>query len=91
MKILLKNGLVYDGSRNKPQKLDILINNNVIEKLSENLNETADKVIDCTNLCISPGFIDAHSHNDFFVHLDEAIFPFLKQGITTQIVGNCGF
>lgn len=91
MKILLKNGLVYDGSRNKPQKLDILINNNVIEKLSENLNETADKVIDCTNLCISPGFIDAHSHNDFFVHLDEATFPFLKQGITTQIVGNCGF
>jgi N-acyl-D-amino-acid deacylase len=43
---------------------------------------------------VSPGFIDAHSHNDFYVNKPDSsksILPFLKQGITSQVVGNCGF
>lgn len=91
MKILLKNGLVYDGSKSKPKVQDVLINNDKIEKVSSNIDDKADIVYDCTGLCISPGFIDAHSHNDFFATDETAIIPFLKQGITTQIVGNCGF
>jgi len=41
---------------------------------------------------VAPGFIDAHSHNDFFAWKGTEYFaPFIRQGITTQIVGNCGF
>lgn len=91
MKILLINGLVYDGSTNAPIYKDVLIDDGIIKNIYKDINESVDKVIDCSNLVVAPGFIDAHSHNDFFVRNNEAILPFLKQGITTQIVGNCGF
>ncbi len=91
MNILLKNGFVYDGTKNKPMIQDIFIKDGVISKIGKDFTDEDSKIIDCTNCLISPGFIDAHSHNDFFVRNEEAILPFLRQGITTQIVGNCGF
>lgn len=91
MSILLKNGLVYDGSSNQPEKKDIYIENGLIDQIEEDITRTADTVIDCKNLKIAPGFIDAHSHNDFFAWDEEAILPFVRQGITSQVVGNCGF
>jgi N-acyl-D-amino-acid deacylase len=93
MEILLKNGLVYDGSKNNPIVKDIYINNGVIKEIGNELMYLEAKVIDCTNLVVTPGFIDAHSHNDFFVmeNEEENNLPFLRQGITTQVVGNCGF
>lgn len=93
MKLLLVNGTIYDGSNNPPVKQDIYIEDGIIKDVGENLKYDKVKVIDCTNLVVAPGFIDAHSHNDFFVFSNEEdnILPFLRQGITTQIVGNCGF
>jgi len=95
MDILLKNGLVYDGTQSAPVAADVRIRDKLIDKIAPNLSVIeGEHVIDCKGQCISPGFIDAHSHNDFFVNVsssDEAIMPFLQQGITTQIVGNCGF
>lgn len=94
MTILLQNGLLYDGSRNPPRKADVLLDGDRIVAVGESLTAEAERVIDCTGLSVAPGWIDAHSHNDFFVDYDNAeIFyrPFLEQGITTQIVGNCGF
>ncbi len=92
--ILIKNGTLYDGSMNPPVVMDILIEKGIIKKMGLNLPSGKATVIDASNLSVSPGFIDAHSHNDFFVDkLDssKAILPFLKQGITSQVVGNCGF
>lgn len=94
MDILLKNGLVYDGTRQKPRILDVHVKDGLIQGIGEHIDVQADQIIDCKGLKVSPGWIDAHSHNDFFVtksyHVD-ATLPFIKQGITTQIVGNCGF
>lgn len=93
MKLLLVNGTVYDGSNNAPVKQDIYIEDGIIKDMGESLKYEDAKVIDCTNLVVAPGFIDAHSHNDFFVFTNEEnnVLPFLRQGITSQIVGNCGF
>lgn len=94
MKTLLKGGMVIDGSGENATMMDILIDNEIISKVGENLNDEVDRVVDCKGLTITPGFIDAHSHNDFFYDYPEAnkfYEPFIKQGITTQITGNCGF
>lgn len=94
MKILYKGGLVYDGTGAAPKKGDVLTENDRIVALGDLGEVAADRVIDCTGLCVAPGFIDAHSHNDFFYDYDNAetyFAPFLRQGITTQITGNCGF
>lgn len=94
MKTLLKNGTIVDGSGGKPYVSDVLIENDKITKIAKDIDAADAEVIDCTGLTVAPGFIDAHSHNDFFYDYDDAerfYEPFIRQGITTQITGNCGF
>ncbi len=93
MEYILKGGLVYDGTANPPTNLDIHIKDDKIINIAPQIKAGVIRTIDCTGLSISPGWIDAHSHNDFYCnnHHIEQTLPFLEQGITTQIVGNCGF
>ena len=93
MRTILKNGKVYDGTGSEPYVADILIEGDRIEKIGAGLRDKADRTVDCAGLCVSPGFIDVHSHNDWFAPRkdNERFFtPFLEQGITTQVAGNCG-
>ena len=94
MKVLFKNGMVIDGTGNAPFKGDVLIENDRILAVGTDITAEADKVIDITGYQICPGLIDAHSHNDFFYDREDAekfYKPFIEQGITTQITGNCSF
>ena len=94
MKTLFKNGMIYDGSGSKPFVGDVLIENDRILAVGGSVDEKADKVVDLSGLQICPGLIDAHSHNDFFYDREDAekyYRPFIEQGITTQVTGNCSF
>lgn len=94
MTTLFKNGTLYDGSGAAPEKGDLLIEDNRIIAVGGTIDQRADEVIDAEGLMVCPGFIDAHSHNDFFYDRENAekyYKPFLQQGITTQITGNCSF
>lgn len=94
MRILLQNGLCLDGTGNAAFPADVLLDGERVAQIGPQLSVPADQVIDVSGLCIAPGFIDAHSHNDWFVaRPDNFRFfaPFLEQGITTQVTGNCGF
>ena len=94
MKTLFKGGLIYDGTGARPYTGDVLIEDDRIVAVGPEVNAEADKVIDITGKQICPGLIDAHSHNDFFYDRDDAekyYRPFIEQGITTQITGNCSF
>ncbi len=62
MKVLLKNGTVIDYVSGINEKMDILIENDKILKLEKQINENADKTIECTGLSIMPGMIDMHCH-----------------------------
>ncbi len=62
MSLLLKNGTVVDYATKKNEKLDVLIEEEKIIKIEPNIQEKADKIIDCTNLIIIPGMIDMHCH-----------------------------
>ena len=94
MKTLFKNGLIFDGSGEKPAVGDVLIEDDVIVRVGGTIDAEADRVVDLTGLQICPAFIDAYSHNDFFYDREDAekfYRPFIEQGITTQITGNCSF
>lgn len=60
MKILIKNAKVYQN--NKLIKADILIDRKRVAKIAAKLNEKADKIIDASDACVFPGFIDLHAH-----------------------------
>ena len=62
MKTLLKNGTILDYASKTNEVMDILINEEKIEKVGKNLQVQADEIIDCTNLFIMPGMIDMHCH-----------------------------
>ena len=62
MSILLKNGTVIDYKSNTKEKLDVLLEDGKIKKVAKDINEVAEKIIDCTNLFIMPGMIDIHCH-----------------------------
>lgn len=96
MRILLKNGRVIDGTGRPSVKGSVVIEGEKIARVIKG-DCPADfegEVVDCAGLAIAPGFIDAHSHNDWFAARQDPIpyfKPFAEQGITTQVVGNCGF
>ena len=91
---LFKSGLIYDGTGSAPFYGDILVENYKILKVEESIQpEDGWEVIDLTGLSVSSGFIDAHSHNDWFAikkQPQKYFEPFIRQGITSFITGNCG-
>ncbi|MFX1339258.1 MAG: amidohydrolase family protein [Promethearchaeota archaeon] len=88
---LVKNGKIIDGTGNPWYKSDLLIDNGKIKKIAPNIRvDDAEEVIDALNLIISPGFIDIHTHSDLTVLLSRGE-NVLTQGVTTHVVGNCGF
>ncbi len=62
MKLLIKNGLVISTENNIKEKLDILVENNIIVKISKEILEDCDQVLDAKGLIVSHGFIDPHVH-----------------------------
>lgn len=90
MKTLIKNGLIIDGSGSKGYKADVLIEADSIIKIGVIEAEADMKVIDAAGLAVAPGFIDTHSHSDLRVLVEPEVLPKLRQGITTEILGQDG-
>jgi len=93
MKTLLKNALIYDGTGGVTFHGDVLLEGERIAEVGEDLNYPEAELVDLTGLSLSPGFIDAHSHNDWYAIKKEPVkyfAPFVRQGIVSFISGNCG-
>ncbi|MGA2641236.1 MAG: amidohydrolase family protein [Spirochaetia bacterium] len=91
--ILLKGGLIVDGSGSAPYTAHLLIRSGKVARISKRALRTTGVIIDCAGRVVAPGFIDAHSHLDWHIPVkghDELKYPFLAQGITTVVAGNCG-
>jgi len=89
--IVIRNGRIVDGSGNPWFIADIGIKNGKIEKISRLKLKDADRVIDAEKCIVSPGFIDMHSHSDFSPLINPYMESKVRQGVTTEVVGNCGF
>jgi N-acyl-D-amino-acid deacylase len=89
--LLIRGGLVYDGLGNPGRQVDIAVNGDKIILLTENIDsKRARKVINATNLAVSPGFVDAHTHTDTELLANPKAESHIRQGITSEISGNCG-
>ncbi len=95
--LIIRNGAVVDGSGARRFHADVAISAGKIAALivpAAADTATAAREIDATGLVVAPGFIDLHSHSDWVVPLPEhreILRPFLLQGVTTIVGGNCGF
>jgi N-acyl-D-amino-acid deacylase len=87
---LIRNATVLDGSGNDAQLLDVALHNGRIAGIGASLRSNPAQTIEADGLCLAPGFIDVHTHDDTSVIETPAMLPKLSQGVTTVIVGNCG-
>ena len=90
MHLLIKNGLLIDGTGAPAKKSDVLIENGKIVQIKENIESRADKEIDASNLIVCPGFIDLHNHTDLTILETNYAKSFIAQGMTTLLVSVCG-
>lgn len=84
----IRNGLVVDGTGEPARRVDVGIVGDRIACMGR--VPQADVEVDATGLVVSPGFVDPHSHTDWTLHANRNAESTLQQGVTTEIVGNCG-
>jgi N-acyl-D-amino-acid deacylase len=88
--IIIRNGQVVDGITDTAFKADVGIIGDRIEALGKLDPDLTKALIDATGKIISPGFIDIHSHTDFELLINPKAESKIRQGVTTELSGNCG-
>lgn len=88
--ILIHNGWVADGTGNPLYPADVAIQGDRVIDVGRLERAQATRIIDATGKVVSPGFIDAHSHTDATILANPTAESTIRQGITTEVVGNCG-
>src|SRR5947207_1625550 len=87
--LVIRDGTVYDGSGTPGVRADIGVRGERIVALGTIAARGAEE-LDAQGLVVAPGFIDVHSHDDYAVLLEPEM-PFkVLQGVTSDVVGNCG-
>jgi N-acyl-D-amino-acid deacylase len=88
--ILIRGGWVADGTGDPAYPADVAVEGGRIVAVGRLPEAEAARVIDATGKTVCPGFIDAHSHTDSTILANPTAESTIRQGITTEIVGNCG-
>ncbi|MBI4041644.1 MAG: D-aminoacylase [Deltaproteobacteria bacterium] len=89
--LLIQQATVYDGSLKSAEVLDVAVCGDKIQKIAPHLQIKARQVIQAKGLVLSPGFIDVHSHSDYFILINPSAESKITQGVTSEIGGNCGY
>ena len=88
--VLIRNGWVADGTGNPMYPADVAIQGDKVVDVTRLPGAQAARVIDAKGKIVAPGFIDAHSHSDWSIHANPTGESTTRQGVTTEIVGQCG-
>jgi N-acyl-D-amino-acid deacylase len=88
--ILIRDGILFDGTGNPGVAGDLAIEDGRIAEIGR-ITGPARRVIDADALAVTPGFIDIKTHSDFTLPINPKAESKVRQGVTTEIVGHCGF
>ena len=88
--IIIRDGCIVDGSGKPGFQADIAVQNGRIISIGNLADQTGRTELDASGLVVAPGFIDAHAHSDTTFLLDDTSAAKLYQGVTTEVVGQCG-
>ena len=90
--VLIRGGWVADGTGSPPFLGDVAVEGGRIVEVGRlDDGATATRVIDAAGKVVCPGFVDPHSHSDFSILANPTAESTIRQGVTTEIVGNCGW
>ncbi len=89
--IAIRGGVVIDGTGGPGREADVAVRNGRIAAIEPGSARAARRTIDARGLVVAPGFIDIHTHSDFTLPLNPRAESKIRQGVTTEVLGNCGF
>ena len=89
--LLIRGGQVIDGTGTLAREADVAISEGRIVEVGDCAGREARRVIDASGQVVAPGFIDIHTHSDFTLPLNPLAESKIRQGVTTEVVGNCGY
>lgn len=90
--ILIRGGSVIDGTGTAARRADVLVDGSRIAAVEPGARiDPTTRVVDADGLVVAPGFIDMHSHADFTLPSYPGALNSLGQGVTTEVLGNCGY
>ena len=87
--VVVKNGSLIDGTGAGPVRADVAVVGDRVVAVGQIAGEAA-TVIDAAGQVVTPGFIDLHAHSDMSFLVDPLADSKLRQGVTLELVGNCG-
>ncbi len=90
MGLLIRNGLILDGTGSQGFISDILIEGDKVVQIKQNIDAAGTEIIDASNKVVAPGFIDMHHHGDLSIMELNKAEASIMQGVTTLVVGMCG-
>jgi N-acyl-D-amino-acid deacylase len=88
--ILIRGGMLYDGAGSAGVPGDLAVDGDRIVAVGA-VSGPATKTIDASGLAVAPGFIDIKTHSDFTLPINPKAESKVRQGVTTEIIGHCGF
>jgi N-acyl-D-amino-acid deacylase len=88
--IVIENGLVIDGTGVPGRRADVGIAKDQIAAIGDLKAAPADRRLDATGAVVAPGFVDLHTHSELPLLADGRVESTIRQGVTTQVTGNCG-
>lgn len=88
--LIIRGGLILDGSGQPAFKADVCIEGNRISEINTIGHADALNVVNASGLAVAPGFIDLHTHSDFVLLVNPRAESKIRQGVTTEVIGNCG-
>jgi len=89
--LLIRGGHVVDGTGAPGRDADVSVRGGRIAAIEPRSSRSARRVLDARGLVVAPGLIDIHTHSDFTLPLNPRAESKIRQGVTTEVVGNCGF
>lgn len=87
---IIRNALIVDGSGAKPYHADLAVKDGLIAAIGKDAGPARES-IDAGGLALMPGIIDNHTHYDAQITWDASASPSPALGVTTAVIGNCGF
>ena len=88
--LVIRGATVVDGLGNEPARTDVAVNDGRISKVGD-VRDAGEREVDADGLTLTPGFVDLHTHYDAQITWDPTLSPSPSLGVTTVVMGNCGF
>jgi N-acyl-D-aspartate/D-glutamate deacylase len=87
--LLIKGGLLFDGTGAPGRRADIGIRAGKVVRMAPSIAEAAKETVDASGLWVTPGFVDGHTHYDVEVELAPGLSESVRHGVTTVVMGHC--